>query len=103
MNKDVELSNEIDQHDTSVGQRKNRVPYRNRTHDLLSGVLEVMDRSIPVRDSDSFFFAPPPCHVDQFTFHNFGFDTRSTVNKTSHSLIIKMVALNVIAMFIIFY
>ena len=58
MNKDVELSNEIDQHDTSVGQRKNRVPNRNRTHDLLPGVLEVTD-SIPVGKSDFFFFAPP--------------------------------------------
>ena len=66
-----------------------RVPDKNRTHDLLPGVLEVTD-SIPVRNSD-FFFAPPPCHVDQFTFHNYGIDTRSTVNKTGHSLIIKMV------------
>ena len=58
MNKDVELSNEIDQHDTSVGQRKNRLPDRNRTHDLLPGVPEVTDL-IPVGKSQFFFLHPP--------------------------------------------
>ena len=78
----------------ALDKEKIRVPNRNRTHDLLPGVPEVTDL-IPVGKSQ-FFFSPPPCHVNQFTFHSYGIDTRSTLNKTGHSLIIKMVVLNVI-------
>ena len=59
---------QIDQHDTSMGQRKNLIPQQEV---LIAQWIErppsvqVMG-SIPVRDSDFF-----SCHVDQFTFHIF--------------------------------
>ena len=67
----------IDQHDTSVGQRKKNInsvkspcsPWVLEAQwiECPPCVTEVMG-SIPVGDSD-FFFVSRSCHVDQFIFH----------------------------------